>query len=78
MANIEWVSFNQNMEDAKKEIQELIKQGYVVVNSYGDDYDMGNVYEYSLGEDREDVLKRHKNHIKTCEEKRRMRESYSF
>lgn len=78
MALKEWVSFNQNMRDAEKEIELLEKEGYVVVDSYGDDYDMGNIYEFALGEDREDVLKRHRQHISICESQRKFRESNIF
>lgn len=75
MAKKEWVSFNQNMNDAILEIEELEKQGYVVVDSYGNDFDMGNVYEYSLAEDRQEVLKRHHEHVRLCEENSRLREA---
>ena len=73
MAKREYVSFNQDMDNAKEEIDQLISQGYIVVDSYGDDFDMGNIYEYALGEDREDVLKRHEEHIDRCETGRKIR-----
>lgn len=78
MALKEWVSFNQDMRDAKKEIDLLEKEGYVVVESYGDDYDMGNIYEYALGEDKEEVLNRHRKHIEICEAQRKWRASNIF
>lgn len=78
MALKEWVSFNQDMRDAKKEIDLLEKEGYVVVESYDEDYDRGNIYEYAFGEDREDVLKRHRQHISICELQRKFRESNIF
>lgn len=76
MAKKEFVSFNQDMDNAKLEIEELEKQGYVVIDSYGDDCDMGNIYEYILGEDRDEVLKRHNEHIKRCEESKKLREKF--
>lgn len=74
MAAKEWVSFNQDMDKAHEEIGQLGNKGYIVVESYGNDFDMGNIYEYALGEDKEEVYKKHYEHIKRCEESKKIRQ----
>jgi hypothetical protein len=68
-----FVSLNQPVEDAAAEQFELMKDGYAVVGSYGDDFDIGNILEYAKGEDSEEVMIRHWEHTKYCIERKGIR-----
>ena len=69
MGRKKWVSYNQPIDEAKYEEELLIKKGYVVVDSYGHDFDMGTVWEDATGNDKKDVLKRHDEYVKYLKNK---------
>ncbi len=66
MANKIKISFNAPTERIQKEIREIESLGYLVVGSYGNEFDMGNVYEYAHGEDKSEVELRHMKHLINC------------
>ncbi|MFV1457370.1 hypothetical protein, partial [Bacillus mycoides] len=49
-----------------KEQEDWESKGYLVTDTYGDDYDCGNVLE--LPETGNDVVKRHVKHMERCKE----------
>ena len=56
------VDFNQPIDDALAECNELEQSGYLVV----DQFDYTLVYEHPDLGNREDILKRHNQHIEYC------------
>ncbi len=67
MANKIEISFNNSMDKIKKEIKEIESIGYIAVGSYGHDFDMGNIYEYAYGDDADEVMSKHLEHLMNCE-----------
>lgn len=65
------VSYNRPVDEAIAEQEKYEKQGYVVTSTYGNDYDCGNILEYAYGENREDVMKRHREHMEICNQQRK-------
>jgi hypothetical protein len=55
---------NQPVENAIKEQEEWESKGYLVTESYGNEWDMGNILE--LPEEGNGVMERHKNHMQRC------------
>lgn len=78
MAKKEYVSFNQPIDNAVAEQGKLKEEGYVVVDSYGNDFDCGNILEYANGEDSLEVMERHLAHVKRCESQREWRQKNIF
>lgn len=66
MADKVWVSYNQPINKVLKEETNLEEKGYLVVDSYGNDFDIGNIFEYAHGEDSAEVFQRHYEHMKRC------------
>lgn len=65
------VSYNQATDKAVKEQEGWESKGYLVTDTYGDDFDCGNVLE--LPEAGNDVEKRHAEHMERCKENEKWR-----
>lgn len=72
MAKRDFVSLNQPVGEALREQKELESKGYVVIESYGNDFDMGIVLEDATGKDKEEVIKRHDDYFKYVEERKNL------
>lgn len=63
------VSYNQDVNDANKEVEALEKEGYLVVSSYGHDWDCGQMLKKGENQkEKQEVLKEHIKHIRRCRE----------
>lgn len=58
------VSFNQPVDNAIEECERWEDKGYVVTETYGNDYDCGQILE--LPEEGNDVMQRHLQHMERC------------
>jgi hypothetical protein len=54
---------NQPFSDVVKEQKNLGEQGYMVIDSYGDDFDTGMIFEKPNNDNKDEVLNRHKKYI---------------
>lgn len=61
------VSYNAPVDEANAEVEALEKQGYLVVSTYGNDWDCGQILRYALGEDRDNVVDLHITQLMKCE-----------
>lgn len=62
------VSFNAPVEDANAEVDELKMNGYLVVQTYGDDWDCGQVLRYALNPSTQnEVIDQHITQVMRCE-----------
>ena len=53
------VSFNAPLDEAVAEVKSLEKLGYLVVSTYGDDWDCGQILRYALGKEKDEVVEEH-------------------
>lgn len=60
------VSYNAPVDQADAKVEALEKQGYLVVNTYGNDWDCGQILRYALGDDQDEVVEQHVNHLMSC------------
>lgn len=68
------VSYNQDSHKANKEVEQYLDRGYLVVESYGHDWDCGQILKKGESDkEKKEVLVLHKEHIKRCEESYSMR-----
>ncbi|PLR99587.1 hypothetical protein [Bacillus sp. T33-2] len=68
------VSYNQDANVADKEVQTLLDKGYVITETYWNDFDCGQILE--LPDADNDVLERHYDHVKRCEEQASWRKKH--
>lgn len=62
----ETVSYNAPVVEADAKCKALEDLGFLVVETYGSDFDMGQVLVFALGEDKETIVKNHVNHLISC------------
>lgn len=60
------ISFNRDVDVARKEQEKWESKGYVVTETYGTDWDCGQILE--LPEEDNDVMERHFEHMRRCNE----------
>jgi hypothetical protein len=58
------VSFNQPIDDAIAECEQWEQKGYIITETYWNDFDCGQILE--LPEQGNDVVERHLEHIARC------------
>jgi hypothetical protein len=68
------VSFNRPIDDAITECEQWEEEGYLVTETYWNDWDCGQILE--LPEEGNDVHKRHLEHMAICEEQARWRKEH--
>lgn len=70
------VSYNQNVNNANEQVENLEKQGYLVIESYWDDWDCGQILmKGETNEEKRNVKIRHQEHLLLCKEQQDKRNS---
>lgn len=70
----EYVSYNQDSEKADAQVDKLVQQGYLVVETYGTDTDCGQILQIPTKDN--DVLERHNKHKETCKRQAEFRKKH--
>lgn len=61
------VSYNAPIDKANAEVGKLKQQGFLVVKTYGDDWDCGQILRYALDpETQDEVIDQHITQIMSC------------
>ncbi|MGD6876848.1 hypothetical protein [Bacillus infantis] len=63
---IVFVSYNQDANEADKQVQNYLAKGYVITETYWNDFDCGQILE--VPKENNDVMKRHLDHLANCKE----------
>lgn len=68
------ISYNRDINVADKEVQEWLNKGYVITETYWNDFDCGQILE--LPEEGNDVMERHLNHVTICKKQAEWRSKH--
>lgn len=60
------VSYNAPVDEANAKCEKLEAQGYLIVETYGHDFDCGQHLEYALHENKDEVIEKHIKHLERC------------
>lgn len=60
------VSYNAPVDEANAKCANLESQGYLIVETYGDDFDCGQHLEYALHANKGEVIEKHIKHLERC------------
>lgn len=71
---IEYVSYNQPVDKANAEVEKLEAQGYLVVETYWNDFNCGQILQ--LPKEDNDVLEKHETHMEICREQTEWRKRH--